>query len=197
MYALIENQIVKQIVEAKFPFAETETIFFIEYNQDNTFVEEDYLYQNGKFINPITIDIEKNLKIKELENYHNSDEVKNLTINNINDFKMNQEGRGLISEQINSLHLQIKLNLITEEEAKFTYVNGGTIDFSLLQLEQLYIQMMSIVKQNYITYINHKKTIQNLSIIEDEIDENNNIVQVGVKNYDFTEGYIKNSTLTL
>ena len=48
-YALIENGIVKQIVDNKFPFAENEVVFFKQCNDD---VKENYLYKDDKFTAP-------------------------------------------------------------------------------------------------------------------------------------------------
>lgn len=48
-YALIENGIVKQIVNKKFSFAENEVVFFKECNDD---IKENYLYKDGKFTTP-------------------------------------------------------------------------------------------------------------------------------------------------
>ncbi len=127
-------------------------------------------------------------KIEELEAYHNSDDVRILKITKNGDshhFAMNERGRNLISEQILDLQMQIDLGIIAEADASFTYVNGGSVDLSLTQLKGLYTKIMSIIKPNYTTYINHKNNIKTLNTIDE------------INSYDFKEGYLKNNSMIL
>jgi len=107
----------------------------------------------------------------------------------INDYfilSLSGNGRALISEQIQSLDQQIKLNVITEESATFEYFyNGGSIEITLVQLRQLYIFMLNVANTNYGVYKAHIHAIKNLSTIEE------------VEAYDFTANYLKNQNLNI
>ena len=70
-YALIEDGIVKQIVSEQFPFAETESIFFREFDDNSIIVKEGYIFDGTNFSNPIsTSDLKDSLiKIIKSEAY--------------------------------------------------------------------------------------------------------------------------------
>lgn len=63
MYALIENGFVKEIVEQKFPFAESENIFFTEFGEGQEVAIGDK-YINNNFVKP-TLSLEE-LKDKKI-----------------------------------------------------------------------------------------------------------------------------------
>lgn len=136
----------------------------------------------------IDLDLNIDTKLAELEVYHDSDEVRILSIDANGEthyFPMTQDGRGLIAEQIKDLELQIDLGLITEAEAIFTYQNGSAVDLTLIQLKELYIEIMSIIKANYNKKIEHRDAIKALTTISE------------VQDYDYTVGYLVNNSYTI
>lgn len=126
-------------------------------------------------------------KIQELDFYHfNSLEIRQCKINNYFILQLSGEGRSMIQEQITNLVQQIKLSLITEEDAVFEYFyNGGSIEITLTQLRQLYVGMLNIVNSNYKNYKTETFLIKNLDSVE------------AVESHDFTLNYLKNQNITL
>lgn len=126
-------------------------------------------------------------KLSDLDIYHfNSEEVRQMTINEYFVLLLTSKGRTLVAEQIQSLELQVKLGIVTEENANFEYFyNGGSVEISLVQLRALYIFMINTVNTNYGVYKAHIHAIKNLSTIEE------------VEAYDFTADYLKNQNLNI
>ncbi len=90
-------------------------------------------------------------KLSDLDIYHfNSEEIRQMTINEYFVLLLTSKGRTLVAEQIQSLELQVKLGIVTEENANFEYFyNGGSVEISLVQLRALYIFMINTVNTNY------------------------------------------------
>ncbi len=126
-------------------------------------------------------------KLSDLDIYHfNSEEIRQMTINEYFVLLLTSKGRTLVAEQIQSLELQVKLGIVTEENANFEYFyNGGSVEISLVQLRALYIFMINTVNTNYGVYKAHIHAIKNLSTIEE------------VEAYDFTADYLKNQNLNI
>lgn len=129
----------------------------------------------------------KTKKLLELDDYHyNALEVRILTINSYFKFSLNAEGRALIGEQIINLVQQIKLGTIQEEDASFEYYyNGSSIEVSLTQLRQIYVEMLRIVNSNFAIYKQHIHDIKNLGTV------------IAVESYDSTANYLKNNNIDL
>lgn len=124
-------------------------------------------------------------KIQELKAYHYSDEVRNLKVNGCV-LKITSEGRDLIVEQIKSLESQIKLGDLDYQSAIFTYYcSNTTVDITLEQLQRIYILAMQLVNDNFKTYQEHIKKINNLR-------SRNSLL-----NYDFKTNYKINQEITL
>lgn len=161
-------------------------IIIDESEQDKT--GKQMVIQNNKYKEyKLTLKEKINLKLKELYNYHfNSSEIREMKINDYFILSLSGEGRDLIGEQIQSLEQQVKLNIITEENAKFEYFyNGGSIEITLTQLRQLYIFIFNIINTNYNVYKKHIHAIKNLSEIKE------------VEDYDFTVNYLKKQNLNI
>lgn len=145
---------------------------------------------NGGILEPeFSVDEARTKRISELDYYHfNSPELRVLTINSYFKFALNQEGRNLIAEQICNLIQQIKLETLAEEDASFEYFyNGSSIEVSLTQLRQIYVEMLRIVNTNFATYKQHTYNIKN-NVFADA---------AAVEAYDFTENYLKNNNINL
>lgn len=128
----------------------------------------------------------KETKIKELETYHDSTEVKEMTINNYYNLSLNSKGRALIDEQIQHLSQKIAKGALTQETAIFNYAyNGGSVAITIEQLESLYIFMLDTVNANFAVYKTHSFAINALTSVDE------------VESYDFTANYIKNQNLDI
>jgi len=129
----------------------------------------------------------KESKIQQLDNYHfNSSEIREIKINDYFILSLSKQGRDLISEQIQNLEQQIKLNVVTEKKAVFEYFyDKKSFKITLNELRKLLIFMLNITNNNYVVYKNHINTIKNLSTIKE------------VEDYDFTTNYLKNQKLEI
>lgn len=156
-------------------------------NRDYRKVQEWLSVEGNETLPRYTLEESIDLKLEESNDYYfNSSEIREMKINDYFILSLSADGRDLISEQIQNLDQQIKLNVITEESATFEYFyNGGSIEITLVQLRQLYIFMLNVVNTNYGIYKAHIYAIKNLSTIEE------------VEAYDFTGNYLKNQDLNI
>lgn len=127
-------------------------------------------------------------KLKELDVYHNSTEVRTLTINSTYEIYLTGSYRNLVAEQIAEIKLKIEEGDILEQDAVFNYYYNGDdsyIPVTYLQLKRIYITMMDIVNSNFVNYKNQRHQIKALTSVSD------------VENHDFSEGYLLNQNLNL
>lgn len=143
--------------------------------------------ENGQYKEYINLEQKKSDKLEELDNYHfNSSEIREIKINDYFILSLSKQGRDLISEQIQNLEQQIKLNVVTEKKAVFEYFyDKKSFKITLNELRKLLIFMLNITNNNYVVYKNHINTIKNLSTIKE------------VEDYDFTTNYLKNQKLEI
>lgn len=138
------------------------------------------------------------VKLTELDSYHYSDQVRTVVVNGHNIIN-NMGFRTLIAEQRDILKEKLDLDIISPGDDIFNYrYNGsGVIPLTLLQLRNIHIQLTDLAGLNYNTHINHRNAIKALSSIDDILDGNGDVIEVGVTNYDYTPGYLINQAITL
>lgn len=156
--------------------------------QGLTFIDVDYSQtQLDAILNPINLSESISNKLLQLDNYHyNSVEIRNLTVNNVFFISLTKDGRDFVAEQINQLEQRIKMELILEEGAIFEYFFGNSsVNITLVQLRQIYIEMLDIVNANFGIYQQEIFTINSLTTAE------------AVESYDFTTNYLKNNNFNL
>jgi hypothetical protein len=134
----------------------------------------------------------KDKKYTDLDNYHDSEEVRNLTINGIHKINMNSNQRMLLKEQIGLMEDKIKL---TELKGKKLDINTLTWNFnignnnfiSLNYLALIYIStaIMNITNPNFNTKKIHRHNIKELKTIKE------------VEDYDFKKGYLANQIIKI
>jgi len=138
----------------------------------------------------------KNDKIKELEVFHESDEVRILTINNTFKVSTNYEtSRQYFSELVNKninkvaalndlQRLQGKEQTHTTDNVIINWIlNGQSIKVPVTILRIAQYKVGEIVDNNYLQYELHKRAIESLT------------TKTKVENYDFKKGYLLNNKL--
>lgn len=162
----------------------------IQKNTPPAFEVEEWIAKGGIVDTQYILSESISKKIQELDSYNfSSNEIIILTINSSNssfEFFLNQEGRNLIGEQIFNLVQQIKLGKIQEEDAKFNYFyNGSSIEISLIQLREIYVEMFRIINKNFEIYKKHYNKIKKLTDV--------NLIEA----YDFKSNFLKNNNFDL
>jgi hypothetical protein len=138
----------------------------------------------------------KNDKIKELEVFHQSDEVRILTINEKFQVSTNYETSRqyfseLVNKNINKVAALNDLQRLQGEEQTHTtdnvivnwVLNGQSIEVPVTILRIAQYKVGEIVDNNYLQYESHKRAIESLT------------TKTKVKNYDFTKDYLLNNKL--
>lgn len=126
----------------------------------------------------------KQEKLAELDNFHDSDEVRNFKIKtpkNLFTFSTLSESRDLLVEQIDFNRNGIESGLIAPEKAGFLFFQVGKSEFiSFNNLKFIYAKLMELVNTNFAIKLSHKTKINAIVNLED------------LKKYDFKKGYIIN-----
>ena len=148
------------------------------------------------YINNQDLQNAKNVKIKELEVFHESDEARILTINNTFKVSTNYETSRqyfseLVNKNINKVAALNDLQRLQREEQTHTtdnvivnwVLNGQSIKVPVTILRIAQYKVGEIVDNNYLQYQSHKEEIESLKSIKD------------VESYDFTKGYLLNNKL--
>ena len=125
-------------------------------------------------------------KIKELNNFHESDEVRVLTINENFQVSTDYEAtRKWFNEIINDLENESDVTGKSHNEITFEWeiATGVWLPLKLSQLKQFKYAVFNITRVNFKQYRTHLKSIEALTTIKE------------VEAYDFAQGYLTNNTL--
>jgi len=128
----------------------------------------------------------KNIKIKELEDFHESDEVRVLTINNTFKVSTNYEKtRKWFNEIIYDLENESEVTGKSHNDIIFEWeiASGVWLPLKLSQLKQFKYAVFNITRVNFKQYRTHQKAIKELK------------TKTKVKNYNFKKGYLLNNKL--
>lgn len=128
----------------------------------------------------------KNNKIKDLDVFHESDEVRILTINENFKVSTNYEAtRKWFNEIINDLENESDVTGKSHNEITFEWeiATGVWLPLKLSQLKQFKYAVFNITRVNFKQYRTHLKSIEALTTIKE------------IEAYDFTQGYLTNNTL--
>lgn len=135
-------------------------------------------------INDYLLNQIKQEKLVELDNFHDSDEVRNFKIKtpkNLFTFSTLSGSRDLLVEQIDFNRNGIESGLIAPEKAGFLFFQAGKSEFiSFNNLKFIYAKLMELVNTNFAIKLSHKTKINAIVNLED------------LKKYDFKKGYIIN-----
>jgi len=131
-------------------------------------------------------------KINELNNYHDSDEVRNLTINGIHKINMNSNQRMLLKEQIGLMEDKIKLAELMGKKLDINTLtwnlnigNNNSISLNYLALIYISTAIMDITNPNFNAKKIHRDNIKELKTIKE------------VEDYDFKAGYLANQIIQI
>ena len=134
----------------------------------------------------------KDKKLADLDNYHDSEEVKNLTINGIHKINMNSNQRMLLKEQIGLMEDKIKLTELKGKKLdintltwNFNIGNNNSISLNYLALIYISTAIMNITNPNFNTKKIHRHNIKELKTIKE------------VESYDFKKGYLANQIIKI
>jgi hypothetical protein len=132
---------------------------------------------------------DKSKKLVDLDNYHDSDEVRNLKIQtskNLFIYSTLPDARNILVEQIDANRNAIECGLIDIAKAGFIFFQNGKAEFiSFNNLKIIYAKLMEIVNKNYAIKLTHQNKINTITTFEE------------LENYDFKKNYIINQILTL
>jgi hypothetical protein len=175
--------------------------FFVAYEENFQFdsSNEDYkdclqYIKNGgivlpEFTNQEYLNQAKNKKLADLDNYHDSDEIRNLTIKtskNLFIYSSLLDARNVLVEQIDANRNGIECGLIPIDKAGFLFFQNGKAEFILLNnLKIIYAKLMAVVNKNYATKLTHKTKISAITNLQD------------LKNYDFKTNYLANQIIEI
>ena len=148
------------------------------------------------YINDQDLQNAKNDKIKELDLFHESDEVRILTINNAFKVSTNYETSRqyfseLVNKNINKVAALNDLQRLQGEEQTHTtdnvivnwVLNEQSIKVPVTILRIAQYKVGEIVDNNYLQFEAHKRNIQSLT------------TKTKIKNYNFKKGYLLNNEL--
>ena len=131
----------------------------------------------------------KNKKLTDLDNYHDSDEIRNLTIKtskNLFIYSSLQDARNILVEQIDANRNGIECGLMPIDKAGFLFFQNGKAEFILLNnLKIIYAKLMEVVNKNYATKLIHKTKISAITNLQD------------LENYDFKINYLANQIIEI
>jgi hypothetical protein len=131
----------------------------------------------------------KNKKLVDLDNYHDSDEIRNLTIKtskNLFIYSSLPDARNILVEQIDANRNGIECGLIPIDKAGFLFFQNGKAEFILLNnLKIIYAKLMEVVNKNYVIKLTHKTKISAITNLQD------------LENYDFKINYLANQIIKI
>ena len=140
--------------------------------------EEEYLLQKAK-----------NKKLADLDNYHDSDEVRNFKIKtpkNLFIYSTLPDARNILVEQIDANRNGIECGLITIDKAGFLFFQNGKAEFiSLNNLKIIYAKLMEIVNKNFTIKLVHKTKIDKITNLQE------------LESYDFKTDYLANQIIKI
>lgn len=166
----------------------TETQKFIQDDNSlgSSFYQEPWREATKEEITSYLLENAKQDKIKELEVFHESDEVRVLTINENFQVSTNYETtRKWFNEIINDLENESDVTGKSHNEIIFEWeiATGVWLPLKLSQLKQFKYAVFNITRVNFKQYRTHLKSIEALTTIKE------------VEAYDFAQGYLTNNTL--
>ena len=140
--------------------------------------EEEYLLQKAK-----------NKKLADLDNYHDSDEIRNFKIKtpkNLFIYSTLPDARNILVEQIDANRNGIECGLITIDKAGFLFFQNGKAEFiSLNNLKIIYAKLMEIVNKNFTIKLVHKTKIDKITNLQE------------LESYDFKTDYLANQIIKI
>jgi hypothetical protein len=131
----------------------------------------------------------KDNKLSDLDNYHDSDEVRNFKIKtpkNLFIYSTLPDARNILVEQIDANRNGIECGLITIDKAGFLFFQNGEAEFiSLNNLKIIYAKLMEIVNKNFTTKLIHKVKINAITSLQE------------LESYDFKTDYLTNQIIKI
>jgi len=128
-------------------------------------------------------------KLADLDNYHDSDEVRNFKIKtpkNLFIYSTLPDARNILVEQIDANRNGIECGLITIDKAGFLFFQNGKAEFiSLNNLKIIYAKLMEIVNKNFIIKLAHKTKIDKITNLQE------------LESYDFKTDYLANQIIKI
>lgn len=135
-------------------------------------------------INDYLLNKIKQEKLAELDNFHDSDEVRNFKIKtpkNLFNFSTLPYSRDLLVEQIDINRNGIEIGIIPADKAGFIFFQDGKSEFfSLSNLKFIYATLGDLVNKNYVVKLTHQARINAITNLQD------------LENYDIKKNYIIN-----
>jgi len=131
----------------------------------------------------------KDNKLSDLDNYHDSDEVRNFKIKtpkNLFIYSTLPDARNILVEQIDANRNGIECGLITIDKAGFLFFQNGKAEFiSLNNLKIIYAKLMEIVNKNFTIKLAHKTKIDKITNLQE------------LESYDFKTDYLANQIIKI
>ena len=131
----------------------------------------------------------KDNKLTDLDNYHDSEEVRNFKIKtpkNLFIYSTLPDARNILVEQIDANRNGIECGLITIDKAGFLFFQNGKSEFILLNnLKIIYAKLMEIVNKNFTIKLFHKVKINAITNLQE------------LESYDFKKGYLANQIIQI
>lgn len=131
----------------------------------------------------------KDNKLSDLDNYHDSEEVRNFKIKtpkNLFIYSTLPDARNILVEQIDANRNGIESGLITIDKAGFLFFQNGKAEFiSLNNLKIIYAKLMEIVNKNFTIKLVHKTKIDKITNLQE------------LESYDFKTDYLANQIIKI
>lgn len=149
----------------------------------------DWVELTDKEITDYLLEKEKNKKLADLDNYHDSEEIRNFKIKtpkNLFTYSTLPDARNILVEQIDANRNGIECGLITIDKAGFLFFQNGKAEFILLNnLKIIYAKLMEIVNKNFRTKLAHIAKIDKITNLQE------------LESYDFKTNYLDNQIIEI
>ena len=149
----------------------------------------DWVKLTDKEITDYFLEKEKNKKLADLDNYHDSEEIRNFKIKtpkNLFTYSTLPDARNILVEQIDANRNGIECGLITIDKAGFLFFQNGKAEFILLNnLKIIYAKLMEIVNKNFRTKLAHIAKIDKITNLQE------------LESYDFKTNYLANQIIEI
>ncbi len=159
------------------------------FESDIIFAEFEATLANEKEQKEYFLEKAKNKKLTDLDDYHDSEEVRNFKIKtpkNLFTYSTLPDARNILVEQIDANRNAIECGLITPDKAGFTFFQNGKAEFILLNnLKIIYAKLMEIVNKNFTIKLIHKAKIDKITNLQE------------LENYDFKTNYLANQIIKI
>ena len=151
--------------------------------------QDNWIKATGEEITTYLLEKAKDNKLTDLDNYHDSEEVRNFKIKtpkNLFIYSTLPDARNILVEQIDANRNGIECGLITIDKAGFLFFQNGKSEFiSLNNLKIIYAKLMEIVNKNFTIKLIHKVKINAITNLQE------------LESYDFKTGYFANQIIKI